>query len=94
MTITNIRHDQCPNVYRMSKDNMLVSSNRFDLPPNEVFMFYAACFKTKAQRFLEPVYGISDSTISAMFRRILQRLTRDYVKTQMDQYWTREKVIA
>ena len=79
MTINDIQHDHCPYVCRMSRNDVLVLSNRFALPQNEVFIFYASCFKAKAQRFLEPAFGISDSHISNIFCRILKSLVNNYV---------------
>ena len=78
----NIRPDHYKHMCRLDPDQTLLLSNRYNIDANELFIFfYSLCFKAHSQRFPKLVYGISDSTLSAIFRRVLALLHSYFVPT-------------
>ena len=92
ISFNHIGIDHCKHIGRLSRENIMGLSNRYLLSCDDLLLFYSICFKNNSGRFLEPVFGISDTKISSVFRRVLRVLKNNFVPTQLNRHWDRELI--
>ena len=77
---------------RITRANLNWLSTTYDIPQEDLFIFFALCHRASSYRYFERNIKPSRSTISRRFREVLTKLPEHFVPTQLNQSWTRHKV--
>ena len=76
----------------MTKDNINELSHLYNLDPEDVFLFYSICYRNNQQRYFQQIINHFHSVISNRFRRVLSNLHKNFVPTQLNHSWDRNKI--
>ena len=77
---------------RLSIENIQYLSTTYNIDPNDLFLFYTINFRNDPYEYLGTIFGLSKSTISSHYRKVLFKLHDQFVPTQLNTAWTRNKV--
>ena len=92
ITFANSSDERIKSFCRISKQNIIQLSNTHDISREDLFIFYSLCYRGSAYRYFEHITQHSRSAISRRFRSVLTKLHSDFVPTQLNKSWTRDKV--
>ena len=92
ITFANSSEERIKAFCRISKQNIIELSTTYNIPREDLFIFFTLCFRGSSYRYLEHIVTPARSSISRIFRDVLPTLHAQFVPTELNRAWTREKV--